>query len=138
RDEAVLYDLALFDPVAPQVRRIDPVPLLHQEIGNRRAYVGGGHHADGGGDGVRGHWHVVGMRHVGDLARFQQAAALLEIGHDDVGGALFQQLAESVPQKDVLAAADGRAGGSANVAHGVDVLRGYRFFEPEQLELLDF
>src|ERR1035438_5267347 len=38
RDEAVLYDLALFDPVAPQVGRIDPVPLLHQEIGNRRAY----------------------------------------------------------------------------------------------------
>src|ERR1039457_842421 len=33
RDESVLDDLALFDPVAPQVRRIDPVPLLHQELG---------------------------------------------------------------------------------------------------------
>src|SRR5450759_2339753 len=129
-DVPLLDDLALFDPVAPQVRRIDPVPLLHQEIGNRGAYLGGRHHADRRCNGMRGHGHVVGVRHVGDLARFQEASALLEIGHDDVGRALLQNLAESVPQKDVLAAADGRAGGGANVAHGVDVFRRHRFFEP--------
>src|ERR1035437_2013050 len=129
-DVPLLDDFALFDEVAPQVRRIDPVPLLHQEIGNRGAYVGGRHHADGRCDGMRGHGDVVGVRHVGDLARFQEAAALLEIGHDDVGGALLQNLAESVPQKNVLAAADGRAGGGAIVAHGVDFSRRHRFLEP--------
>jgi hypothetical protein len=35
-------------------------------------------------------------------------------------------------------AADGRAGGSANLAHGVDVLGRHRFLEPQQLEVLDF
>ena len=47
-----------------------------------------------------------------ELARFQQPAGLLEIGHDDVGRALFQNLAKSPAHIDVLAAADRRAGGS--------------------------
>src|SRR5450759_5910131 len=39
-DVPLFDDFAFFDEVAPQVRRIDPMPLLHQEIGNRGAHVG--------------------------------------------------------------------------------------------------
>ena len=43
-----------------------------------------------------------------------------------------------VPQENILAAADGRAGGGANVAHGVDVFGRDRFLQPHQLERLHF
>jgi hypothetical protein len=67
-------------------------------------------------------------------ARLEQAAALLDVGHDDVGRALLEQLAEAVAQVEVLAAADRRRGRLADVAHRVHVLRRHRLLEPEQLE----
>ena len=48
------------------------------------------------------HRDVVGVRHVGDLAGLQQSAHLLHVGHDDIHGALFEQLAEAIAQPDRL------------------------------------
>ena len=73
------------------------------------------HHADGRSHRVRRHRHKVRVRQVGDLARFEQPSALLEIRHDDVHRALLQQLAEAPAHVDVLSAADGRARGVPDV-----------------------
>src|ERR1035437_2269199 len=78
------------------------------------------------------------MRHVGDFARLQQTAALLEVRHDDIGGAFFENLAETPAHVYVRAATDGCARGCAYVPHGVDVFGRNRFLQPHQLERLDF
>jgi len=59
------------------------------------------------------------MGHIGDLARFEEPAAPLDVGHDEIDGAFFKQFAEAVAEEEVLAGADGGAHGLSDVAQGV-------------------
>jgi hypothetical protein len=113
-DVAPADDVAFLDPVAPEVQCIDPVKLLGEEVWDGGADVGGGHHANGRGHRVRRHGHVIAAGHIGDLAGPEQAAALLQIRRDDVGGAIFEDFAEAPAQVEVLAAAYGRAGAASS------------------------
>jgi len=78
------------------------------------------------------------MGHIGDLARFEEPAAPLDVGHDEIDGAFFKQFAEAVAEEEVLAGADGGAHGLSDVAQGVDVFWRDRLFEPEDAEGFDF
>ena len=72
------------------------------------------------------------------LRPFHEAAALLQVRHDDVGGALLEHLTEAVPEEQVFAATDGRGGRFADIPHRVDVFRRHRLLEEEQMERLGF
>ena len=87
---------------------------------------------------MRCNGYIVRMRHIGDLARFQQAATFLEIGHDDIRRSLFEKLSETPAHIEVLSTADRSVGGCADIPHRVDVLGRHRFLKPHQLEWLQF
>ena len=73
------------------------MPFERQEVGNGGANLGRGHGPDRGNDAMRGEWHIISVRHVGDLAAFEQSAYLLKIGHNYVYRAFFEDFAETVP-----------------------------------------
>mgnify|MGYP007065675934 CR=1 FL=1 len=68
------------------------------------------HGADGAGGVVHGHGNEVGIRHVGNLFRLQQATRLLDVWLDDVGRLLCDQVLKAPAGVQILAAADGRVG----------------------------
>src|ERR1700733_7590678 len=74
---SLLNNLALLNKCLPYLQMIDPVPFADQVVGDGRAYMGGGHGADGRNDAVWCKGNVVGLGHIGDLACLREPAYLL-------------------------------------------------------------
>jgi hypothetical protein len=85
---------------------------------------------------VRWERHVVEVRKVRDPLPLTEAARLLEVGHDDVDATRFEQTPESVREIDILPGANRCARLLGDEPVGVDVLGGYRLFEPHQVQRL--
>ena len=113
------------------------MPLEREEVRDRGRDVHGGDRADRAGDAVRRDRDVVRVGEVGDPARLEQSAGLLQVRRGDLDRAGLERLAEAVPQVAVLAGRDRRRRRRRDPAQRGDVLGRDRVLQPQQPERLE-
>ena len=80
---------------------------------------------------MRGHLDVVGLGGGRDLADFGDAAGVGQIRLDEGGALAFEKFAEVLATEELLAAGDGGCHAWGESAHGLYVLGGDGFFQPD-------
>ena len=127
------YKREVHDLVA-DLLKVDEV-FGDEKVGDGGADLQGSGQTDGGAIVVvGGDGHHIGLGHGGDFFELEDAAAIADVGVEDVGGLFFKDRGEFGLGVELFAGDDGEVDLAADFGQGVEIAGGDRFFVPEGSE----